>query len=130
MSSSFFVVYRVLCHSSDILFHIFLLASFIYSLEVVVRRYSVRKVFWEISPNSQENAAGLQLFKKRLWQWCFPVNFAKFLQTPFSLNTSRRLLLICADPSFFFVTLASYLDFPPWNFHVAVWFLKQRMFVI
>ena len=33
------------------------------------------------------------LLKKRLWHRCFPVNFAKFLRTPFSQNTSRRLLL-------------------------------------
>ena len=40
--------------------------------------------------------AGLRpatLFKKRLWHRCFPVNFAKFLRTPFSQNTSWRLLL-------------------------------------
>ena len=29
----------------------------------------------------------------RLWHMCFPVNFAKFLRTPFLLNTSGRLLL-------------------------------------
>ena len=28
-----------------------------------------------------------------LWHRCFPVNFAKFLRTPFLQNTSRRLLL-------------------------------------
>ena len=33
------------------------------------------------------------LLKKRLWHRCFPVNFAKFLRTPFSQNTSRTLLL-------------------------------------
>ena len=33
------------------------------------------------------------LLKKRLWHSCFPVNFAKFLRTPFSQNTSGRLLL-------------------------------------
>ena len=33
---------------------------------------------------------GLQ---KRLWHRCFPMNFAKFLKTPFSQNTSGRLLL-------------------------------------
>ena len=27
-------------------------------------------------------------FKKKLWHRCFPVNFAKFLRTPFLLNTS------------------------------------------
>ena len=28
------------------------------------------------------------LSKKRLWHKCFPVNFAKFLRTPFLKNTS------------------------------------------
>ena len=34
------------------------------------------------------------LFKKRLFRGCFPVNFAKFLRTPFLQNTSWRLLLV------------------------------------
>ena len=41
--------------------------------------------------------AGLRsatLLKKRLWHWCFPANFAKFLRIPFLQNTSRRLLLL------------------------------------
>ena len=33
------------------------------------------------------------LLKKRLWHRCFPVNFAKSLRTPFSQNTSARLVL-------------------------------------
>ena len=33
------------------------------------------------------------LLKKRPWHRCLPVNFAKILRTPFSKNTSRRLLL-------------------------------------
>ena len=33
------------------------------------------------------------LLKKRLWHRCFPVNFAKFLRTPFLQNSSGRLLL-------------------------------------
>ena len=33
------------------------------------------------------------LFKKRLQHRCFPVNFAKFLRTPFLQNTSGRLIL-------------------------------------
>ena len=40
--------------------------------------------------------AGLRpatLSKKRLWHRCFPVNFAKFLRTPFLQNTYGRLLL-------------------------------------
>ena len=32
------------------------------------------------------------LLKKRLWHRCFPVNFVKFLRTPFLQNTSERLL--------------------------------------
>ena len=40
--------------------------------------------------------AGLRtatLLKKRLWHRCFPVNFLKFLRTPFLRNTSGRLFL-------------------------------------
>ena len=33
------------------------------------------------------------LLKKRLWHRCFPVNFAKFLRTPFSIEPLRWLLL-------------------------------------
>ena len=33
------------------------------------------------------------LLIKRLWHRCFPVNFAKFLRTPFLQNTSGQLLL-------------------------------------
>ena len=33
------------------------------------------------------------LLKKRLWHRCFPVNFLKFLRTPFLQNTSEWLLL-------------------------------------
>ena len=59
--------------------------------EAVVQRCSVKKVFLEISQNSQETpvpeAARAILLKKRLWHKCFPVNFAKFLRTPFSQNT-------------------------------------------
>ena len=44
-----------------------------------------------------DKIAGLRpatLFKKRLWYRRFPVNFAKYLITPFSQNTSGRLLLL------------------------------------
>ena len=33
------------------------------------------------------------LLKKRLWHRCLPVNFAKFLRTPFLQNTCGRMLL-------------------------------------
>ena len=61
----------------------------------------------EILQNSQENtcarasfliksqASGLRpATLLRLWYWCFPMNFGKFLRTPFSQNTSWQLLLI------------------------------------
>ena len=35
------------------------------------------------------------LLKRRPWHRCFPLNFAKFLRTPFLQNTSRWLLLVC-----------------------------------
>ena len=74
--------------------------------EAATRVVLLKKMFLEILQNSQENTcarvfflikvAGLRsatLFKKRLWHLCFPVNFAKFLGTPFLQNTSGRLLL-------------------------------------
>ena len=42
------------------------------------------------------------LLKKRILHRCFPVNFAKFLRTPFSQNTSERLLLSCFCPAITF----------------------------
>ena len=50
--------------------------------------------------------AGLRpatLLKKRVWHRCFPVNFVKFLKTPFLQNTSGRLLL---------PNVSSYFPFP------------------
>ena len=67
----------------------------------VSRRCSIKKVFLEISQNSQENTctrvsffnkvAGLRpvtLLKERVWHRCFPVNFAKFVEHLFLQNTS------------------------------------------
>ena len=90
-----------------------------YNFQAVARRCSIKKVFREISQNSQENTCArvslliklqgsdLQLYqkrnsgtrpatllKKRLWHWCFPVNFAKFLRTPFLTKYLWWLLLI------------------------------------
>ena len=73
--------------------------------EAVARRCSVKKVFLEISQNSQKNTCARVSFLiscrpeacnfiwKRLWHRCFPVNFTKFLRTPFLQNTSGRLIL-------------------------------------
>ena len=52
------------------------------TLEAVARRCSVRK---GVLRNFARPAT---LLKKRLWHRHFPVNFAKFLRTPFLQNTS------------------------------------------
>ena len=67
------------------------------------QRCSVRKGVLRNSQNSEENTCARFSFltklqapslkKKRLWRMCFSVNFAKFLRTNFSQNTSGRLLL-------------------------------------
>ena len=59
-----------------------------------------KKMFLKISQNSQENTyvrvsflTKSTLLKNILWQRCFPVNFGKFLKTPFLQNSSGLLLL-------------------------------------
>ena len=67
--------------------------------EAVAQRCSVKKVFLEISQNSQENTCATvslrsaPLLQKRLWHKRFPVNFAKFLRTPFLKKHLQWLLL-------------------------------------
>ena len=67
--------------------------------EAATRVVLQKKVFLEILQNSQENTcARVSFFSKvaglgRLWHRCFPVNFAKFLRTPFLQNTTGRLLI-------------------------------------
>ena len=75
------------------------------SEEAVAQTCSVKKLFLEISQNSQENtfarvsfliklqAPPATLLKKRLWHRCFPVNFAKFLRTRFITEHLWWLLL-------------------------------------
>ena len=46
---------------------------------------SIKKVFLEISQNSQENTCARASFLIKLHR-CFPVNFAKFLRTAFLQN--------------------------------------------
>ena len=72
------------------------LYQIIASTEAAAQRCSVKNVFLEISQNSQGNTCAsflINLLKKRLWHRCFPVNFAKFLRTPFLQNTFGRLFL-------------------------------------
>ena len=66
----------------------------------VVQRCSVKKVFLEVSQNSQENTCARDsLLTKRPWHRCFTVNFAKFLKTPF-LTEHLRLLLLAFQSEF------------------------------
>ena len=54
-----------------------------------------KKVFSEISQSSLENTCARVSFllKKRLWHRFFPVNFEKFLKTPFFIEHLWWLLL-------------------------------------
>ena len=54
------------------------------------------KHLWQSLFSITLQALGLRpatLLKKRLWRRCFPVNFAKFLRTPFLIEHLRWLLL-------------------------------------
>ena len=70
------------------------------------QRCSLKKVFlknfskflgkhlcWSLFFNKVSGQRPATLLKKRLQQRCFPVNFMKFLKTPFWQNTSWWLLL-------------------------------------
>ena len=69
----------------------FYLKNTFLTAEAVVWRCSIKKVFLEISQNLQENTCARESFlvrpatslKKTPWHSCFPVNFGKFLRTPF-----------------------------------------------
>ena len=93
--------FAILSHvkSSDLRFVTWLL------LGTVAKKCSVKKVFLEISQNSQENISarvtffflGLTpaaLLKKRIRHRCFPLNFVKFLRTPFLTEHLWWLLLL------------------------------------
>ena len=80
------------------------LYSICFYTQAVAQRCSVRKVFLEISQNSQESTrakvsiliklqAPATFLKKRLWHRCFSVNFVKFRRTPFLTEHLRWLLL-------------------------------------
>ena len=82
--------------------------------EAVVLRCSVKKVFLEISQNSEESTCTRVSFLikllawpatllKRIWHKCFPVNFAKFLRTPFFTELKYKTITIQVkiDAAFF-----------------------------
>ena len=74
--------------------------------KALVQRCSVKKIFLKLLQNSMENTCarvffnkvtGLRpatLLKKRLWQRCFSVNFAKILRTPLMAASKFSFALI------------------------------------
>ena len=67
------------------------------SIEIGVLRnftkFTGKHLCQSLSFNKVADLRPATLLKKRLWHRCFPVNFVKFLRTPFLQNTSGRLLL-------------------------------------
>ena len=92
-----------------------------FNTEAVAQRSSVKKVFLEISQNSQKNICArdsfliklqacirpITLLKKRLWHSYFPVNFLKFLRTPFFIEHLWWLFLLTDNSTF--VNIKQYL---------------------
>ena len=110
-----------------------------------------KKVFTEISQNSQENTCArisfliklqtrLQLyFKKRFWRRCFPVNFEKFLRTTFFTEHVLWLLLpvrmsgqyTLSDTSdksqrFFGFACCFFLVYKDWKFFLEVQYVIKK----
>ena len=91
--------------------------------EAVIRRCSVKKVFSEILQNSQKNTCARDSFSKNsLWHRCFPVNFVKFLKTPFWQNSFGWLLML-RD---YFIIIPSIPSYPPRPFNLSLYF-KQTL---
>ena len=58
-------------------------------------KFTGKHLCQSLSFNKVADLRPATLLKKRLWHRCFPVNFVKFLRTPFLQNTAGRLLLKC-----------------------------------
>ena len=56
-------------------------------------KFTGKQLYQSLFFNKISGLRPATLCKKRLWHRCFPVNFRKFLKTPFLQNTSGRLLL-------------------------------------
>ena len=105
-------------------------------LEAVVQRCSVKRVFSEISQNPQENTCARVSFliklqasrpQVRLSRRCFPVNFEKFLRTPFFIEHLWWLLLsYCKVDNMFTVLKTNTSNHNFTNFsYVFTSYLKQ-----
>ena len=81
--------------------------------EAVIQKCSVKKVLLEISQNLQENTCvRVCNFIKRFWHRCFPVNFAKFLITPFLTEHLQWPLLMYL---LFWCGIRTLTIFCPWK---------------
>ena len=58
-----------------------------------VIKFPVKHLCQSLVFNKVAGLSPATLLKKRLWHRCFPVNFVKFLRTPFLHNASGQLLL-------------------------------------
>ena len=68
--------------------------SVLRNFEKFTGKHLCQSIFFNKVAGLSPRLSPATLLKKRLWHRCFPVNFAKFLRTPFLQNTSRRLLSI------------------------------------
>ena len=98
-------------------------------------KFTVKHLCQNLFFNKVGSLRPATLLKKRLWHRCFPVNFAKFLRTPFLQNISGRLLLkllesllptiTCMTLADFYVTIFPlsifHVNVTPWSQTVALW---------
>ena len=79
-------------------------------------RCSVKNIFLEISQSSQENTCARVSFilKETLWHKCFPVDFAKFLRTPFPFRIEQLWWLLL----FLVISKFSQQVFTYWEWNV------------
>ena len=55
-------------------------------------KFTGKHLYQSLSFNKVAGLRSATLLKKRLWHRCFPVNFSKFLRTPFLTEHLQRLL--------------------------------------
>ena len=79
-------------NANKIVSRIKLILSPVFEQNLVAEVFIERKLYWTLFRPAT-------LLKKRLWHRCFPLNFVKFLRTPFLQNTSGRLVLFIRTPS-------------------------------
>ena len=76
------------------------------SIAIFTEKHLCQSLFF----NKVEGLRPETLLKKSLWHRCFPMNFAKFLRTPFSQNTFGWLLLTTASFRGVCRTLSNFYD--------------------